>query len=147
MMEREGHRSGGPVAFFVRAADDGRYIILKLVGTSGRPEFQGVLEAHALGAKLGIHRYLVDLTDAHNPDTAVDDYVLANEDFPHNPTIDRFAKVVALASPGDHSHDFLVTVFRNAGSSIQLFHDREAALQALLSGGPIAGEAAHDAAH
>jgi hypothetical protein len=140
-----GDEPGRRVAFSVRAAEDGHYIILKLVGTSGRPEFQGVLEAHALGARLGIHRYLVDLTDAHNADRTMDDYALAYDDFPHSPTIDRFAKVVALAKPDDHSHDFLVTLFKNAGSPIQLFHDREVALQALLGGGPIVSEEADGA--
>jgi hypothetical protein len=120
--------------YTLRVADDRRYITLKFEGTSGRPEFQGVLDAHALGAKLGIRSYLVDLTDAVNPDTATDDYQLAYADFPANTAIDRFAKVVALVSPGDRSHDFLVTVFRNAGFRIDRYEDRAAALRELESG-------------
>jgi hypothetical protein len=119
--------------YSVRVADDGSCIILKMNGRSGRPEFSGVLEAHALGMKHGIHHYLVDLTEAVNPDSVLEDYQLAHADFPSNPTIDLAAKAVALARPGDHSHDFLVTVFRNAGAFIELFHDRETAMKALLA--------------
>jgi hypothetical protein len=114
-------------------AEDQSHIILKLIGHSGRPEFQGVLEAHALGRELGIHRYLVDLTEATNPDTPAEDYQLANRDFMASPALDLAARVVALARPGDHSHDFLVTAFRNAGAYLELFDDRPAALRALLA--------------
>lgn len=124
------------MAYAIDVSEDRTHITLKFRGTSGRPEFQGVLDAHALGARLGIRRYLVDLTEAVNPDTAIEDYQLAFSDFPANAAIDRFATVVALVRPGDHSHDFLVTVFQNAGFHIDLYEDRATALRALQSAPP-----------
>ncbi len=126
------------MAYEVLIADDRSHIVLKLLGAAGRPQFQGVLDAHALGAKEGIHRYLVDLTEATNRDSTLDDYEMAYTDFPAHAVIDRSARVVALVRPGDHSHDFLVTVFRNSGSFVELFDDRAAALRALLAGGEAA---------
>jgi len=40
--------------------------------------------------------------------------------------------------PGDHSHDFLVTVFQNSGSAIKLLDDPDAALRHLLASHPLA---------
>lgn len=114
-------------------SDDGAYIILKVTGTTGRTGLSQVVEAHALGAKLGIRRYLVDLTEATNPDSPLESCEFAYRDFATTPGIDLNARVAALVSQGDHSHDFLVTVFRNSGSGITLFDDPEAARQYLLS--------------
>ena len=46
--------------------------------------------------------------------------------------IDRNARVAVLRSPGDHSHDFIETVSRNAGLHVKLFTDRAKALAHLL---------------
>lgn len=124
------------MTYSVYVADDGSHIVLKFVGVSGSTQLQGVLEAHRLGAARGIRRFLVDLTEATNPGSPLDDYQLAYVDFPLHPEIDRHAKVVALTRPGDHSHDFLVTVFRNSGAYLELFDDAAAALEALKDGRP-----------
>jgi hypothetical protein len=124
------------LAYEIRVSDDGAYIVLKVTGATGRTGLAQVVEAHALGAKLGIRRYLVDLTEATNPDPPSQSYEFAYGDFPATPGIDRFASVAALVSPGDHSHDFLVIVFQNSGSAIGLFDDREAALRHLLASHP-----------
>ncbi len=123
------------MAWTIHVADDRSYITLKFTGPAGRPGFEGVLAAHAKGREIGVRRYLVDLTEATNSDSAIQDYEMAYTDFPTH-GIDRFAKVVGLVSPGDHSHDFLATVFQNAGFRIDLFDDREKAVSALLAGKP-----------
>jgi hypothetical protein len=79
------------VPYSIDVAENRSHITLKFRGTSGRPEFQGVLDAHPLGAKLGIRNHLVVLTDAMNPDTAADDCQPACSDFPAKAAIDRFA--------------------------------------------------------
>ena len=116
----------------IRVSDDGTYVILKIIGPTGRHRFAQVVEAHVLGASLGLRRYLVDLTEATNTESPLESYDLAYHDFPEDDRIDRFARVAALVSPGDHSHDFLVTVFRNAGSIIETFEDLESARRYLL---------------
>lgn len=101
----------------------GTYVVLRLLGASGRNRLPQVVAAHELGARHGIRRYLVDLRDAESREAALDSYELAYHDFPANAAIDRHARVAALVAPGDNSHDFLITVFRNAGSHIEKFED------------------------
>ena len=44
------------MAYGIRVSDDGAYIVLKVTGATGRTGLALVVEAHALGAKLGIRR-------------------------------------------------------------------------------------------
>ncbi len=112
---------------------DGSYIALRIIGKTGRHRMAQVEEAHALGAQRDIHRFLVDLRDAVNVESPVQDYRMAYTDFPAAPQVDLHARVAALTVPGDHSHDFLVTVFRNSGAWIEQFDDLEMA-EAYLRG-------------
>lgn len=102
---------------------DGTYIVLRIIGETGRHRMAQVTEAHALGAELNITRFLVDLRDAVNVDRPMDDYKMAYHDFPSESTVNRTARVACLVAPGDRSHDFLITVFRNSGSWIEQFDD------------------------
>lgn len=104
-------------------SDDGTYVVLRIIGATGRHRMAQVVASHELGAKLNINRFLVDLRDALNVDTPVEDYGMAYTDFPATPEVNRAARVACLVSPGDRSHDFLITVFRNSGSWIEKFED------------------------
>jgi hypothetical protein len=84
------------------------------------------IEAHALGRQLGINRYLSDLTDCRNVESPVEDYTFATADMDIE-AIDHLARVALLVAPDDHSHDFIETVFRNAGLNVTIFRSREAA--------------------
>ncbi len=120
------------MAYSITPSDDGKYIILKVTGDFNRKlAIQYDLESHALGKSLGISRYLVDLTEARNTNTTVEDYEFAYRDM-KTPEIDRMAVVAILVSPGDHSHDFTETVTRNAGLNTRLFTDRDLAIRYLL---------------
>ena len=120
------------MAYSITPSDDGKYIILKVTGDFNRKlAIQYDLESHALGKSLGISRYLVDLTEARNTNTTVEDYEFAYRDM-KTPEIDRMAVVAILVSPGDHSHDFTETVTRNAGLNTKLFTDRDLAIRYLL---------------
>ncbi len=83
-------------------------------------------EAHAMGMKLGIHNYLVDLTESRNTDTMSNNFKWANEDMKLD-GIDRFARATLVIDPHDHSHDFVVVAGRNAGINLSLFTDRSSA--------------------
>ena len=85
-------------------------------------------EAHALGQKLGITSYLVDVTEARNTDSVMDSYNFAYSDMPNAEDIDKTARVALLVNPDDTSHDFIETVARNAGLSVTKFTDRELAI-------------------
>lgn len=117
----------------IQLSEDGTYIILKVTGEIDRKlAMQYNVEAHAFGNKLGISRYLTDLTEARNNDSVIQTYKFAYDDMKNTPSIDRSACVAVLVSPGDHSHDFIETVARNSGLDVTLFSDRSQAVQHLL---------------
>lgn len=91
------------------------------------------IKTHALGKKLGINRYLVDVTEARNVDNTFDKYNFAYKDMKDMPEINRQARVALLVSPGDHSHDFIETVSRNTGLDVTLFTDRQMAIEYLTT--------------
>ena len=121
------------MSYTIKPSEDGKYIILKHWGEIDRElTTQRNLEAHALGAKLGITRHLVDLTEAKHVDTVTQTYEFAYKDMRSLPGINKTARVAVLVSPDEHSHDFVATVASNAGQNVTLFRDREAAIQHLL---------------
>lgn len=112
-------------------ADDG-YILIEVHGVINRwigKRFS--LEAHALGKRLGIGKYLVDVTDAVNNDSTLDQYRFANTDIMGSAGFDRLARVATLVAPDDHSHDFIETVCRNIGLDMRIFRNRHEAMSFL----------------
>ena len=85
------------------------------------------LEAHALGKKLGISRYIIDVTEAKNTDSVVQSYEFAYIDMLKTEGIDRNARAAILVSPDDHSHFFIETVLNNAGLYAKIFTDPDLA--------------------
>ncbi|MHB9027638.1 MAG: hypothetical protein ACYC9O_02595 [Candidatus Latescibacterota bacterium] len=73
----------------------------------------------------------MDVTESRNIESSTKGYQFAHSDMMTD-KIDRFARVAMLVSPGDHSHDFIETVSRNAGLNVTLFRDREQAVRHLL---------------
>ena len=121
------------MSYTIYPSEDRKYIVLKHWGEMNS-EFgmTRVQEAHKLGAEIGIDRYLVDLTEAVNTDSAYKSYKYAYEDMKTPSGVKRSARVAMLVSPDDHSHDFVETVLRNAGHNVTLFRDRESAFKYLL---------------
>lgn len=117
----------------IQVSEDNRYIVIIVKGEITRKDaVQQNLEAHALGKKMGINKYLVDVTEARNIDSVQNNYDFAYTDMRHTEGIDKLARVAAIVSPGDHSHDFIETVSRNAGFNVTIFNDPEEAKQHLL---------------
>ena len=72
---------GDKMNYSLAPSEDGKYIILTVRGEINRKiALQRNLEAHALGRKLGVNRYLVDVTAAKNTDTVKDSYDFAYTD-------------------------------------------------------------------
>jgi hypothetical protein len=123
------------MTYTIQPSENGNYILMKIVGEITRESsLKPNLEAHALGMKLGIHRYLVDATEARNVESPVANYQFAYTDMAQATGIDPDAIAAFVVSPEDHSHDFIETVLRNAGQSATLFRDREQAIRFLLEG-------------
>jgi len=119
--------------FKLSLSDDERYVILKVWGDVTRQTaMEQNLEAHEFGRQRGVNRYLVDMSESRNVDTVLANYQFAYDDMEHTPGIDKAAKVALLVSEGDHSHDFIETVAKNAGLNVTLFTDEQKAIQHLL---------------
>jgi hypothetical protein len=117
------------MTYSITPADDGDYILVEVHGViTLEIAIKWTLEAHALGIKLGFSKYLVDVTDAVNEDSTLDQYRFANAGLIENETVDRYARIAVLAAPEDHSHDFIETVCRNVGLNFRLFRKREDAM-------------------
>ena len=121
------------MSYTIYPTEDRKYIVLKHKGEmNSEVGLTRVIEAHKLGAEIGINRYLVDLTEAINLDPASKSYMYAYEDLKTPSGINPNARVAMLVSPDDHSHDFVETVLRNAGHNVTLFRDQELAIEHLL---------------
>jgi len=122
------------MGYTITPSSDGKYILLKVTGDITRNlALQYNIAAHKKGRELGINRYLVDLTESRNVDTVLDSYEFAYKDMQETPGIDRSARVAVIISPGDHSHDFIETVAKNAGLDMTVFTNQDDAITHLLS--------------
>ena len=110
--------------YTIEPSADGSFIIVKIRGDiTRRAAMEMNLEAHALGKRLKINRYLVDVTEARNVDTIGQNYSFAHSDMVNVEGINRSAVIATVARPSDHSHDFIETVSRNAGLNVTIFRD------------------------
>ena len=116
----------------IRAAEDKSYVILEFSGDlSGDSAMKSVVEANALARELGTNRFLLDVSRARNVDTPAENYSFASFKITHTEGVNTTARITALASPGDRSHNFIVQVFQNFGMDVTLFTDRHQALRHL----------------
>lgn len=117
------------MSYDIGASPNGDYVILRIRGEINRRiAMARNQEAHAFARALGVNRFLVDVTEARNTDSVLDQYRFAYEDMQHSDGIDRTSRAAVLVAVGDHSHDFIETAARNAGLAMRLFTDRDAAL-------------------
>lgn len=118
--------------YTISTSKDGKYIILKIIGDiDSNTAMSYNIEAHAFGKKLGINRYFVDMRKSRNVQSVANNYSFAYEEM-KTPLIDKSARVAALVSPDDHSHDFIETVLQNSGFFMKLFTDKKLAIKYLL---------------
>jgi len=110
--------------YSIQPAKDGTHIVLRIKSDfTGGQMMERIIEAHDLGKKLKTNRYLVDVRGARNIDTTLDNYHFAHADMKKSKGVNLTARVAALVSVGDHSHDFIETVLYNAGYSLKIFHE------------------------
>lgn len=121
------------MGYSIEPSENKDYIILKITGDFiGKDMMKYIIESHARGKELGINCYLVDVTEARNTDSLVNNYEFAYSDMQKPEGIDINAKVAALVNPGDHSHDFIETVLCNAMRPLKIFTDADKARKYLL---------------
>ena len=118
--------------YAIRPSDDGRYVILEMVGEVTIPEvMQALVESHSMGGRLGVRCFLVDATAARNNELALSYFKFAQDDIPDMPAIDKLACIASLVEPADHSHDFFEAATRGAGYDFTIFRDRGLAIEHL----------------
>lgn len=114
--------------FTIEAEPGGAFVIVKVRGEITRRDALRFDHAsHAFGQERGIDRYLIDVTEATNVDPPSSTYEFAYRDLPATWQCSRSACLAVLVSRGDHSHDFVECVCRNAGFPMTIFVDRESA--------------------
>ena len=117
----------GNLTYTITPSPDNAYISIKVTGDITRDSaMEHNIKANILGKKLGINKYLMDLTEARNTESIIDNYKFAYEDMTA-PDIDPSARVAVLVSPDDNSHNFVMTAMMNAGLNVALFNDMESA--------------------
>ena len=109
-------------------SDDGTYLEIRvfrpITGEMAR-RFAG--DAIKEGHKRDIRRFLVDARGNRNVSSVIEQYRLGNEDMAQF-ELHRLSKIAVVVDEGDTSHDFVETVFRNAGYACSMFSDKFAAL-------------------
>ncbi|MCJ7774219.1 MAG: hypothetical protein MUP22_13935 [Desulfobacterales bacterium] len=119
--------------YTITPSDDNKYSIVKVIADMTRSlAMEQNIKAHALGKKLKINRFLVDVTHSRNIESSTDNYNFAYGDMKNEDGIDKTARVAMLVAPEDHSHDFVETVAVNTGLNVAIFRDRKSAINHLL---------------
>jgi hypothetical protein len=112
--------------------ENARYIIINVTGEINNSiALEMTIKSHQLGNQINIDRYFVDLRDARNMQSVVDNYKFAYEDMAGLDSINRNAIAVMLVSPDDSSHDFIETVTINSGLNVRKFTDYQEAIKYL----------------
>ncbi|MBL8062215.1 MAG: hypothetical protein JNK32_04300 [Anaerolineales bacterium] len=107
---------------------------MKIIGEIDSADmFKYNLEAHALARSVCVRRFLLNLIEARNVNSVIDDYDFAYKNIGPSPEFLHGIRVALLVSPDDHSHDFINILFKNTGETIDLFVDQEEAVSFLLA--------------
>ena len=118
--------------YSIKPSESRDYLVLTVGGEfTAKDMMKCIVETHTLGAEMDIHWYLVDATKGRNIDSVLGNYHFAYKDMKQTEGTDPLARVAALVSLDDHSHDFVATVSANAGMQLQIFTDLDKAIRYL----------------
>jgi hypothetical protein len=107
------------MSYAITRAVDGEYIITTIDDDVTRETAQQhALDAHALGAELGIRCFLFDVTAARNSESVLGNFKMTHEDSLNLSAQARRSCVAVLVARGDRTHDFNETLARNAGLDV-----------------------------
>ena len=96
----------------------------KLDGNTQRELAQNAIE---LANSRGIRKFLVDVQGVKNTAATFEQYQLGYKDM-EKFFLDRRSKIAICADANDNSHDFIETVFKNAGYQCHLFNNEADAI-------------------
>ncbi len=119
--------------YTIALSENHLYVEVIVVGEVDRHSAMAMnVEVHQFGRERGISHFLMDMRRARNVESITGNYRFSYNDMQHEEVINRFARVVVLVEPDDHSHDFIETLARNTGMDVTLLRDKDAALVHLL---------------
>lgn len=114
-------------------SDDKKFIIMKITGqVNSQDMYQHTLEAHQLGRSLHLRAFLVDLTDAINTQSVIEQYEFVYNKVQGSDELLHHVRLALWVKQGDRSHDFIETLASNTGEQAKIFHDQQAAIRFLL---------------
>lgn len=123
------------MSYTITTSQNSAYIIVKVTSDMSRKLAAEIADqALLMGEKLGIGRYLVDLTASRNRESILGSYQSAHEDLAELSWRKILTRVALLVDPQDNSHDFNEIVLNNIGICATLFRDSDQAVQYLLKG-------------
>ncbi len=121
------------MSYTIGISEDRSYIIVTVEGElDSETALNYTIQSHLLAREMGIKKFFIDLRDAVNTQSVIENYDFANFDLNETSVIDRRAKVAMLVSPDDHSHDFVEAVARSNGHNVRLFRVMDSALAYLM---------------
>jgi hypothetical protein len=117
----------------VSLSPDRKYIVVNIkTDMTNELGYRCGVDAAELGLQSDIKCYLFDLRGAPNIESTLENYTFAYDEM-NDFRFPKDARSALLTDPDDRSHDFMETVFNNAGYAVRLFTDEAAAI-AWLSG-------------
>jgi hypothetical protein len=120
------------MGYSIRISDDNSFILVSVDGiVDSGLALEYTVKSHQLGKEHGILNFLIDLVNARNKQSPVENYDFVISDLDESHFIDRRAKVAMLVSPGDDSHNFVETISRYSGYNVKIFRKLEDALEFL----------------
>jgi hypothetical protein len=109
-------------------SEDGRYIVCEVTGLiTAEVLHEFASKLNKFSRATGINRLLHDVRYARNVMKISQNYQYAYEDM-EDLALQRDARSAILIDPADKTHDFVETVSQNAGYTVRIFHDEDAAI-------------------
>ena len=113
----------------ISLSDDGTYMRIRVLeAITGEMEKEFAQRAIQDAKHHKIKRFLVDVRGTPNIASSTEHYYFVHENMNHF-GLEKDSRIAVLADPDDKSHDFIETVFVNAGYRCCIFPDEGAALK------------------
>ena len=115
--------------FKISISENGKYLIVEVFEViTGELERKFIKEGLKEAKAHNIKNIFVDVSRAPNTASVLENYKFAYDETERlgHP---KDAKIAVLVSPDDHSHDFIETLFKNAGYNCNIFRDKNSAIE------------------
>jgi hypothetical protein len=117
------------MSYKISLSEDGTHILVRVLeDINGLLEKAFAQDAIVKAKQHGLTNFLVDVRGTRNTAGFIDHYQLGYHVM-NEFGLDKTSKIAILADPDDQSHDFIETVFTNAGYRCRVFSDKDTALK------------------